>query len=381
MAVGFGAKLLLPLCVLLWLYTIVVIGLKKNPIEKSYYEILEVDKNATTDAIKKAYRKLAKKYHPDKNPEGTQMFQEISEAYEILSDEKKRKLYDYGGKKALMNDNGGDGRSPFHDPFDIFASFFGGRSHTSRGKRIGPSKVLPLYVTLEELFVGDSVVFDFKHQSICAECDGSGAQDASDVIVCGECRGEGVVLEIRQLGPGFIQQLRRECSACNKTGKIAKSVCEVCKGNKIVSSNVELNVSLDIGSPEGHEIVFSGQADEHPDYETGDLILRVSSVPHPVFRRNGKNLYTTVVLTLEEALFGFEKKIQRLNRTDLSISRGKAVTQPGFVQEIPDEGFFDAGGSGTGSLYVEYSVILPQNPNSVLSFNSQTKGKNARSEL
>ncbi|CAG8731123.1 5540_t:CDS:2, partial [Cetraspora pellucida] len=211
-----------------------------------YYQLLDVHRSASQREIKKKYKQLSKKYHPDKNPgdkEAEQKFVQLAEAYEVLSDETKRSIYDKYGEEGLKQH--GSGGTNFHNPFDIFAKFFGGSGHfgdSSQTERQGPTIVMDIEVDLKELYLGTQVEVDISKQVICSHCRGSGAKSEDDVITCDACSGRGVKVVKQMLGPGIFQQFHSTCDSCGGKGKIVKSKCPICSGRKVLRANEQLTV-------------------------------------------------------------------------------------------------------------------------------------------
>ncbi|OZJ04624.1 hypothetical protein BZG36_02062 [Bifiguratus adelaidae] len=329
---------------------------------RDYYKILDVSRNASSREIKKAYKALSKKYHPDKNPgdkEAEQKFVELAEAYEVLNDEEKRRIYDQYGEEGLKQ---GGGQQGFHNPFDIFAQFFGGGGHFGHQERKGKDLQLALEVTLEDLYSGTTIEIDVSKQVICDHCRGTGAEDPDDIETCPTCQGRGVKVIRHQLAPGMIQQVQTTCDACGGKGKVIKHQCSVCKGKKVRRGNEQLTLVVEKGMSDGHHVIFERESDEHPDYVPGDIIFTLTTLPHERFVREGNNLYTKETITLIEALTGFTKTIPQLDNSTITLYRDRGeVTQPGFVQRIPGAGMpHHQYSSDKGDLFVEYSVVLPE---------------------
>uniref|UniRef100_A0A8C4PWH7 DnaJ heat shock protein family (Hsp40) member A4 n=1 Tax=Eptatretus burgeri TaxID=7764 RepID=A0A8C4PWH7_EPTBU len=238
--------------------------------ETAYYDTLGVKPNASPDELKKAYRKLALKYHPDKNPKEGNKFKQISQVYEVLSNEKKRELYDRGGEQALKE--GGQGAGNFSSPMDIFNMFFGGGAGMQR-ERKGKNVVHQLSVTLEDLYNGSTRKLSLQKNVVCDKCAGRGGKKGA-VERCSECRGCGVQFRVRQIAPGFVQQIQQECSECQGSGEHirAKDRCRQCQGQKILKQKKILEVHVDKGMQDGQKITFSGEGDQEPDLEPGDVI-------------------------------------------------------------------------------------------------------------
>lgn len=328
-----------------------------------FYEVLGVSRDATESQIKKAYRKLSLKYHPDKDPseEAKKKFVELANAYEVLGDEEKRRIYDQYGEDGLKN----NGQQNFHNPFDIFSAFGGGgfnfRSNTGGGQmqNKGPDLEIELEVTLKDLYLGK--IFDVAHrkQTLCHKCRGTGAKKASDVTTCSGCKGTGMKVKVHQLGPGFVQQTQSVCDECGGKGKKVTSTCPHCSGKKVEVGEETIMVALERGMQDGEKIVFSQQADEAPDTTPGDLIFRVVTVPHKRFVRKGDDLHFSMTISLLEALVGFSKKIKHLDGHTVDVIRTE-VTKPGQVITIEGEGMpVHNFPSQTGNLHIEFTVKFP----------------------
>ncbi|KAI9346086.1 hypothetical protein DFJ73DRAFT_838273 [Zopfochytrium polystomum] len=327
---------------------------------KDYYAVLGVNRAALKSEIKRAYKELSKKYHPDKNPgnkEAEAKFIELAEAYEVLSDDEKRRVYDQYGEEGLKGNN-----QQFHNPFDIFSQFGfgGGDGWGQQQERKGPEIKMDILVTLEELFNGHEIEIDMNKQVICPICRGSGAKKADDVKKCTSCNGSGIKIVKQMLGPGIYQQMQTTCDVCGGKGKIVKSKCASCHGHKVKRGSRQLTVTIERGMQDGQRIVFEHEGDEHPDQAAGDVVFTVQTLPHPVFIRTGNDLRIKRNISLKEALLGFSFSLKHLDGKDIVIKREGVVTQPGFVQEIPSEGMpTHAFPSERGSLFVEYKVQLP----------------------
>jgi len=274
---------------------------------KQLYEILEVPQNASTDEIKKAYRKKAVKLHPDKGGD-PEKFKELTAANEILSNPEKRELYDKYGIDGVKD--GGGGMDPFAD---ILGGLIGGRRG---GGKQGPKKAKPvlkeLKITLEDAYIGKLSKLPHTRNKVCPTCDGKGGKDAKK---CSACKGHGVVEKVVQLGPGFLSSTRAACSDCKGEGtKVDKeNLCKECKGNKIVQENKTIEVPIEQGVPHEHHITFTGEADEYPGIMAGDLIVRIIIEPHKRFERKGADLFYKKKITLYESLTGCSFTIEHLD--------------------------------------------------------------------
>ncbi|KAG4105203.1 DnaJ-domain-containing protein [Neocallimastix lanati (nom. inval.)] len=323
------------------------------------YDTLGVKPDCTENELKKAYRKLALKYHPDKNPNGAEKFKDISHAYEILSDPQKRDTYDNFGEEGLSGDAGGMGMNPE----DLFASFFGGAfgGSSRSGPRRGKDVVHPLKVSLEDLYKGKVFKLSIKRNVICKACNGKGGKEGA-VKDCSECNGRGVKFVRRQIGP-MIQQYQTSCPNCNGTGEIInKSLeCKTCHCKKVVQETKIIEVPVDKGMSDGQQITFSGEADQAPGVETGDVVIIVKEKPHDVFKRKGKDLYIDQKIDLVTALTGGTFSIKHLDDRYLNVSiiPGEII-KPDQTKCIQNEGMptyhspFDK-----GNLYVKFEVEFP----------------------
>lgn len=326
---------------------------------RNYYEVLGVKKGATKREIKKAYRQLSLKWHPDKNPspEAHEKFTEITNAYEVLVDEEKRKTYDRHGEEGLKKQGGGGGGDPFSSFFRGFGFGGQGRQEESRG----PDVTMKLMTTLEDLYSGNMVEIGIKNMVLCPKCRGSGADNDDDIKTCHKCKGQGSIRTQRRLGPGFVQTVMQNCDACNGKGKVAKSKCSHCKGAKVVKGARVLDIPIEAGAPEGEKIVFNNAADEQADQAAGHLIFEVQQIPHEKFTRdsNSVDLHTDIHITLKQALLGFDLTISHLDGHEVRISSGK-VTQPFYTKKVKGEGMPHHNyASQKGDLYVRFIVDFP----------------------
>ncbi|KAK8400260.1 hypothetical protein O3P69_003159 [Scylla paramamosain] len=291
--------------------------------ETGYYDMLGVKPTASQDELKKAYRKLALKYHPDKNPNEGEKFKLISQAYEVLSNEEKRKIYDQGGEQALKE--GGSGGGSFSSPMDIFDMFFGGGMRRGREKRV-KDVIHQMSVSLEELYNGATRRLALQKHVICNKCEGQGGKKPPEK--CPSCRGTGMQVRIQQLGPGMVSQVQSMCGECRGQGEriSLKDRCKTCEGRKVVKERKILEVHVDKGMEDGQKIVFSGEGDQEPGLEPGDIIIVLDEKDHPTFRRVMNDLTMQIHITLVEALCGFQKPIKTLDDRTIVVS-----TIPGEV--------------------------------------------------
>ncbi|KAL6190671.1 hypothetical protein ACLB2K_037065 [Fragaria x ananassa] len=329
-----------------------------------YYKILGVSKNASQDDVKKAYKKAAIKTHPDKGGD-PEKFKELGQAYEVLSDPKKREIYDQFGEEGLMNEGPG-GHPHQQDPFDIFTHFFNRGPRETRERR-GKDVAYPLKVSLEDLYNGTTRNLAVSRNRICTKCKGKGSKAGASSTTCGGCQGSGRKVTIRRLGPSMVQQMQEYCNECNGTGRNlrAQDRCQQCKGDKVVPEKKTLEVNVEKGMRNGHKITFRGEADEAPGTITGDIVIVVQQKEHPKFKREGDDLIFEHTLSLKEALCGFQFKLKHLDGRQLLIkSEPGQVVKPDQYKAINDEGMpIYSNGFTKGKLYVHFIVEFPNSLN------------------
>ncbi|KAF2322547.1 hypothetical protein GH714_018783 [Hevea brasiliensis] len=329
-----------------------------------YYEILGVSKNASQDDLKKAYKKAAMKNHPDKGGD-PEKFKELAQAYEVLSDPEKREIYDTYGEDALKEGMGGGGGG--HNPFDIFESFFGGSpfgggSSRGRRQRRGEDVVHPLKVSLEDLYLGTAKKLSLSRNVICSKCKGKGSKSGAS-MKCPGCQGSGMKVSIRQLGPSMIQQMQHPCNECKGTGESIseKDKCVQCKGEKVVPEKKVLEVIVEKGMRHGQKITFPGEADEATDTITGDIVFVLQQKEHQKFKRKGDDLIVEQILSLTEALCGYQFVLTHLDGRQLLIkSNTGEVVKPDSYKAINDEGMpMYQRPFMKGKLYIHFTVEFP----------------------
>ncbi|XP_060523614.1 dnaJ homolog subfamily A member 1 [Cylas formicarius] len=332
--------------------------------ETKFYDILGVKPGCSQEDLKKAYRKLALKYHPDKNPNEGEKFKQISQAYEVLSDPEKKAIYDKGGEQALKE--GGLGRD-FSSPMDIFDMFFGGSGfgggRSRRRERKGKDVVHQLTVSLEELYKGALRKLALQKNVVCDKCEGRGGKKGA-VEKCPTCGGTGMQVQVQQLAPGMLQHIQTVCSDCRGQGDRInpKDRCKQCQGKKVIRDRKILEVHIDKGMVDGQKIVFNGEGDQEPELEPGDIIIVLDEKEHPVYKRNGSDLILRLDIQLVEALCGFQKVIRTLDDRDLVITQLPGeVVKHGDVKCIQNEGMpryknpFEK-----GRLIVQFWVQFPK---------------------
>jgi DnaJ-related protein SCJ1 len=324
------------------------------------YKVLDLDKSASEHDIKKAYKRLSRRYHPDKNhePDAESKFVEVAHAYEVLSDSTKKQIYDRHGEEGLKAHEGG--QHQYANPFDMFSQFFGGGFHAQQEVRRGPTSVSEFEVSLADTYKGASIDFMIKKRVLCDHCRGSGAATDGDIHSCPECSGSGVRIVKQQIFPGMFAQSQVTCNKCGGRGRVIVRECPACSGQKVLDHTAQFTLDVPRGAPEGHEVVFEGEGDESPDWEPGDVVLRVRSrAEKGGLRRKESSLYWKETIGVDEALLGFTHNFTHLDGHVISLVR-KGITQPGFVQTIKGEGMplFERPTSH-GDLFVEYNVVLP----------------------
>ncbi len=283
--------------------------------KRDYYEVLGVDRNADEDTLKKAYRKLAKKYHPDMNPgdkDAEAKFKEATEAYGILSDPEKRKQYDQFGHAAFEGDAGGFGGFDFNsmdfgDLFgDLFGSFFGGGASrgASRGPQRGASLRAGVHIRFEEAVFGCKKELNITLKETCKTCGGSGAKPGTSPQTCKTCGGSGQIRRTQQSLFGMIQNVET-CPECRGTGQVIPDKCPSCRGTGYTAERKKIQVDIPAGIDDGQSIRIRDKGEPGRNGgPRGDLLVQVSVAPHPQFQRDGVNIFSAAPLSFAEAALG-----------------------------------------------------------------------------
>ncbi|XP_012274598.1 dnaJ homolog shv [Orussus abietinus] len=304
---------------------------------RDFYSILGLSRTASTHAIKKAYRKLAKELHPDKNqndPSASEKFQDLGMAYEVLSDPEKREIYDRCGEECLKKDEMMNSADPFANFFGDFSFQFGGESQHRHETPRGSNIVMDLSVTLEELYSGNFIEITRNKPVVKA---------AKGTRKC-NCRQE---LVTRNLGNGRFQMMQQ-------------TVCSECPNVKLINEERTLEVEVEPGMVDGQEIKFSSEGEPHLDGEPGDLILKIRAQPHPTFERVGDDLYTNITISLQDALIGFTLDIKHLDGHTVTVQREK-VTRPGARIRKKGEGMPNYENNNLhGTLYITFDIAFPE---------------------
>ena len=348
--------------------------------KRDYYEVLGVSKGASDDEIKKAYRKLAKKYHPDMNPgdkEAEAKFKEVNEAYSILSDSDKRARYDQFGHAGVDPNYGAGGPGGGFGGFDmgdidlgdIFGSFFGGGfggfGGSSSARRNGPQKGeslrASLTISFEEAAFGCEKEINLTRTEQCEACHGSGAEPGTTAETCPDCRGTGVV-RVQQRTGGFAFSSTAPCTRCRGTGKIIHTPCKACGGNGSVKKTKRVTVSIPAGIDEGQAVSLRGQGNAGKNGgPTGDLIVGIHIRPHPQFQRDGTTVLYEQPVTFYQAVMGAELEIPTIDgKVKYNLPAG---TQTGTTFRLRGKGIPELRGRGRGDQYVTIRIQVPTSLN------------------
>jgi molecular chaperone DnaJ len=330
--------------------------------KRDYYEVLGVTRAASADEIKRAYRQLARKYHPDvnKEPDAENRFKELSEAYEALSDERKRQLYDQFGHAGMQAGAGGMGGFegfPFGDIGDLFESFFGGPV-SRRGAQRGADLRVRLELTFEEAVFGTDKELEIPRWETCLICGGNGAEPGKPPVRCPACGGSGDVRRVQQSVFGqFVNVMT--CDRCRGEGQIVQHKCAECNGKGSVRRTRKLTVTIPAGVDNGNEIRLSGQGEGgERSGPSGNLFVQLAVQPHPVLRRDGFDLIYELPLDVAQAALGAEVMVPTLEGDE--PFRIPAGAQHGRVFRIRDRGVPRLQRSGRGELRVVTRVEIPK---------------------
>jgi len=329
--------------------------------KRDYYEVLGVEKNCTEQELKKAYRRVAMKHHPDRNPdskESEDKFKEASEAYEILSDSQKRAAYDQFGHAGVEGSAGMGGAGGFGNFSDIFGDVFGdifGGGGRSRGPARGSDLRYTLDLSLEDAVRGKTVTIKVPTLVSCKTCDGSGAKAGTKPVNCTTCGGIGQV----RMQQGFFS-VQQTCPSCRGKGTIVSDPCRDCRGQGRIEETKTLSVKVPPGVDSGDRIRLSGEGEAGPDGgPSGDLYVQVSVKAHDIFERDGKNLYCEIPISFVDAAIGGEIEVPTLDgRVKLKVP---PETQTGKLFRLRGKGVAPIRGGATGDLMCRIAVETPVN--------------------
>jgi len=343
------------------------------------YDLLGVSRNASDQEIKKAYHKLAKTHHPDKNAESAEQFKEISFAYQVLSDENKRRIYDNYGLEGLKEGGGGGAgggsmadilgqffgnESPFggggHPFANLFGHSMGGGANRNR-RRKGDDMAHPLKVSLEQLYKGDTQTVEISRKIICQPCNGVGGREGAKQQ-CTTCRGHGIQIVTRHIGPSMMQRMQHICKDCSGQGELIneRDRCKTCQGKKTIDQKKKLEVVISPGSRNEQQIRFPGESDQAPNMDPGDVIVVLQQEPHHLFQRNGDNLVMKHKINLVESLCGFQLVITHLDQRKLVLTHPpNDPIAPNTYRCVKGQGMINMRTHETGDLIVQFDVEFP----------------------
>lgn len=342
--------------------------------KRDYYEVLGVSRNADETELKKAYRKLAIKYHPDKNPgdkEAEEKFKEAAEAYEVLSNPDKRQRYDRFGHDGLRGSGGfGSGGMNMDDIFsqfgDIFGDMFGGAfggfgGSRSQGRRVnrGSNLRVKVKLTLEEIHSGVEKKIKVNKCTACKQCSGTGAKSSSDFVTCSTCNGSGHVTRVANTFFGQMQT-QSTCPSCGGEGKIIKNKCIPCSGNGIVKEDEVISINIPAGVPDGIQLAMNGKGNAAARGGVpGDLIIQIEEEQHNEFQRDGNNLLYDLHLGFPQAALGESVEIPTLDgKVKIKIEAG---SNSGKQLRLKNKGLPRLNSYGKGDMIVTLNIWTPQN--------------------
>lgn len=331
-----------------------------------FYEVLDLGdlrEEATLKQIKKNFRRLSKKYHPDvvKTDQDRTKYVDVNRAYEVLTDKRKRKLYDMRGheglellEKAKMQASGNDGDT-------LFNHFFGRQAGGAANGLQGSPMKEAITVPLETVFTGGTSELTFHKQILCKKCRGSGAA-SSGFVRCRHCSGTGGQIHHVMIQPGMYQEVRQPCPACRGSGRQPKNLCPHCNGQRVHLGTSDIVLEVEQGIPEGHQVVFEMEGSESPDQIPGDVILSVHTSPHSRFsrRENNVDLEVTFMISLKEALLGFKRTFKHLDMIEDVVVHETGINAHGTILRIPMKGMPKHHvPSERGDLFINIKVIMP----------------------
>ncbi|HZS93127.1 MAG TPA: molecular chaperone DnaJ [Chloroflexota bacterium] len=334
--------------------------------KRDYYEVLGVARGVSEEELKRAFRKLARQYHPDvnKSPEAESRFKEIGEAYDVLSDPEKRRIYDQFGHAGLNSQGYGgfqgfEGFGSFADIFEQFDSFFGGaaRAGSRRGPQRGADLRYDLEISFEEAAFGTEKTLDIPRQETCETCHGSGAAPNTQPQTCPQCNGTGEVRRVQQSVFGQFVNVTA-CSRCQGEGKIITTPCPECRGQGRVRKMRKLTVKIPAGVDNGQQIRLSGEGESGPKGgPPGNLYVVLEVRPHRIFKREGSDVFYELPISFAQAALGDEIEVPTIDGSEMLVVPGG--TQTGKTFRLREKGIPHLRGMGRGDQYVTVRVSTP----------------------
>lgn len=340
--------------------------------KRDYYEILGVSKNATKEELKKAYRKTAIKYHPDKNPDDPQAetkFKEAAEAYEVLSDPQKRQVYDNYGHAGLDGSMGGGGAGMNMDDIfsrfgDIFGSAFGGGGGFGDifggrgGRKKGSNLRVKLKLSLDEIAHGVEKKIKVKRNITCSDCRGNGSRNGNSISTCQACNGTG---EVRRVVNTMLGQMvsASPCNNCGGSGEVVKSPCTTCHGDGVVNREEVIPIKIPAGVEEGMQLSMSGKGN-YPKRggDPGDLLIVIEEIEHESLKREGRNLHYDLYISMPDAALGTTVEVPTISgKVKIPIDAG---VQSGKILRLRGKGLREVNGYGHGDQLIHVNVWTPQ---------------------
>lgn len=338
---------------------------------KNYYDILELEKDANENEIKKAYKRMAIKWHPDKNPdnkmEAEQKFKEISEAYQVLSDPQKKEIYDQYGENGLKNHGnmeGGGGH--FNSAEDIFKMFFSGGSPFGDNndffeqryqEKKSDTKIISIPLNLKECYFGCKKKITLKIKKICKKCNGFGGMNPK---TCHDCNGNGIKVINRMIGPGMVQRMQSVCSTCSGNKKISQTICSDCNGNKIMNEDKQFILIIEAGIENNDQKIFENEGDQLPGEKAGDVVFQIKEENNNnLFTRIGNNLIYHHSITLGDSIIGTTISFHNVNDEKITFKEDNLIKANSYTiltnKGMPKKNIPNS----FGDLYVVYDIFYP----------------------